>query len=55
MNEMEIRNYEFSRDKALREDIMSGNDRFFMQGHVRSSWFEEHEKLVSSLCSAFRG
>ncbi len=49
MYEMEYRNYEYSREKALREEIMAGRDKFFMQSSLKGSRIEEHEKLLSNL------
>lgn len=55
MYEMEYRDHEFNRDKALREEIMAGRDKFFMQSGARAFQVEEREKFLSSLLHFGRG
>lgn len=55
MYDMENRGYEFSREKALREEIMAGRDKFFMQSSLKGAQIEEHEKLLRSLFHFNRG
>lgn len=58
MKEMEMRNgYEFSADRALRDEIMSCGDKFFMMGSNRPVMSAERERFLSVLFGSrsFRG
>lgn len=49
MFEKDYRNYGFNRDQALRDEIMTCRDKFFMQSGVKGTFTEEREKLMNQL------
>lgn len=50
MSEMEMRNgYEFSADRALRDEIMSCGDKFFMMGSDRPALSTERARFLSAI------
>ncbi len=59
MTEMELRNsamaFESSADRALREEIMSCRDKYFVLNGMRPTWIAERESFLSQMFGAFRG